>query len=335
MADISNKQPVEGGALLDALSKLLFKGINNIFNEAAEYQKEMGVLKQINKIPAEDGDGNTYNLIVKLSPIKDKDGVYYVELDSDFNGFRPGALHKNTVTLTKKNQKDFLKLVDEVLRNNGLRRIKKEDESSQQEEKESDKFESSKVNEYTEVNDFRFYEYTEDETPYNVHTVLEKSKDGKAVVLKATGDPQLAKSFNYSLSLANESANLGDILEEHLTERCGVYPEDDEEDRWDEFVNYLNNINKPEPEEKPAEEAESEQEPAEASIRVTLEKIIGSDNHEDINLVDITATKYTRRQAMKIVEDIVASDEFVDQMPEGESSYKITEDDEDYDIVQC
>ena len=50
MAD-KNRQNVQGGVIIDTLAKLLFKGLDNIFDAAAEYEREMGVLKQITRIP--------------------------------------------------------------------------------------------------------------------------------------------------------------------------------------------------------------------------------------------------------------------------------------------
>lgn len=329
-------QSIQGGALLDALSKLLFKGIDNIFNTAVEYQKEMGVLKQINKIPVLDRLSNQeYELIVKLAPVKDKDGVYYVEIECPgYKKFKPGALHTNTIKLNNANDKEFTKLINKIIDSNNLERIVTEDEGSDA-DKESSNKSHTKTNDYVDTYTFLFHKYDEDKTDCTVTAELSKSTDGSEISLVVTGDPELAAKFVRKIDVEDPSSNqsdIGDALDNHLKQRCKLFVDESYKDEWLDFVDYLNNIE----ESTSAKEDKSEEEqPATASINVTLERIVGSDDHEDINLVSINSSSYPYRKALQIVETIVASDEFVDSMPEGVSTYNIIEEDDDYDISPC
>lgn len=361
MADISSKQTIEGGALLDALSKLLFKGLDNIFDAASEYQKEMGVLKQVTKIPVKDGLGKEYNLIVKLSPIKDKNNMYYVEVDCPNNNkFKPGALHQSTITLSKDNLKQFNQTIDKILDRNGLERTEFRSKQS--------------VNKYTDVYEFSFHSNDEDKKTYDVNINVESAKDYSEITVSVDSKPQLPKKFasrtvsfkdkhpnNTENKTNDESASdnnsgtevlLGQALDDHMYRTCNLVVDDADMKEWDKFITWLDDIqtkdpNKPNKNNPSSDSSSSsdnntssepdesaDQQETSASIRVTLEKIVGSDNHEDINLVSIMSSTYTEDETMDIIESIVSSDEFVDSMPEGESSYCITECDEDYDIAQ-
>lgn len=114
-----NLQPIEGGSILKALADLFFKGLDKMLAEQAEYEEEMGVLKQVNRIPIVDKAGHEHTLTVKLAPVRDKEGVFYAEascddktLDvSEINGV---ALRLNNVTL-----KDFKQKIADMLAKQG------------------------------------------------------------------------------------------------------------------------------------------------------------------------------------------------------------------------
>ena len=340
MSDISAKQTVQGGSILDALSKLLFKGLDHIFDAASEYQKEMGVLKQVTKIPVQNpiDTSEKYDLVVKLVPIKDKDSIYYVEVECPgYSKFKPGTLHQSTIKLNKDNLKDFYKTVDELLKKNDLERIE-----TNESEADSDQPKNKKsVNKYTDVYEFLFHTYDEDTTDYDVDVNVESSTSYDETTVRVTSDPELPSEFVKTISFKNKSdstKNLGDKLDAHMKQVCRLCVDDSDKQEWQDFIAWLNDISNKNPddfEESDQTESTDDQQETAASIRVVLEKVIGSDNHEDINLVSINASGCTEEHAIDVITYIVGSDEFVDQMPVGESSYIITDEDDDYDITQC
>ena len=114
------KQVVEGGSLLQALADMFFKGLNNLLNSAAEYQEEMGVLKQINKIEIETEDGKQkYTLTIKLSPIKNKSNYYFVEAETDAPNLDVSGINQKVIELDKKNSKQFNDMIDKLISNAG------------------------------------------------------------------------------------------------------------------------------------------------------------------------------------------------------------------------
>lgn len=339
MADVSTKTTVQGGALLDALSKFLFKGIESIFDAAVEYKNEMGVLKQVTTIPVKsERDQKKYTLTVKLTPIKDKEGNYYIELECpDYPKFKPGALHGNVVKLNKDNQKDFIKLVDQILDKNGLERVPTEGEAAEEEKKESSK-NFKKNNDLSGTYTFLFHSYNEEATDTTVTVVMDTSQDGQETDIEVTGDPKLAQDFFKRISHEEVAEgrgpkNLGTQLDDHMKKKCRLFVDEADKESWQSLIDSLNKPDKSFANESEAttEEATTEETTA-ASIKVTLEKVIGSDQHEYINLVSIDSS-CSEDDAMTAINAIVASDEFVDQMPEGESSYEITEEDDDYDVT--
>lgn len=350
MSDISAKQTVQGGSILDALSKLLFKGLDHIFDAASEYQKEMGVLKQVTKIPVQNpiDTSKKYEFVVKLVPIKDKDGIYYIEVECPgYSKFKPGPLHQSTIKLNNKNLKEFYKTIDELLKKNDLERIEA-DKPDKKEDSSEDKSEHKKsVNEYTDVYTFSFHSYDENETEYTVGVTIESSTDYSRATVSVSSDPKLSKKFMRPIVFKDDAgqatnrsadAKVGDELEDFLFSGCGLQIDEDNADAWSEFIEMLNDMSTKNPadfDKNNSSDSGDNPQNAAASIRVTLERVVASDNHEDINLVSINASGCTEEHAIDIVTYIVGSDEFVDQMPVGESSYIITDEDDDYDIVPC
>lgn len=344
MADMSNKQNVEGGALVDALSKMLFKGIGSIFEAAAEYQKEMGVLKSVNKVPVIDTKGQEHELIVKLSPIKDKDGVYFVEVECPgYSKFNAEGVTERAFQINKNNMNDFKKVIDQILKKNKLKRTDGESDSS-------DDIDADFATTYYAD----FYDRDTDD-PVDVAVTIQVSKEENEIRVKAAGDPKLKSPFFHAYALDDADAMIGKQLNKHLESTCKISVSADSSSEWNKLLKVLNEVyeysddlkaleaafskirlkasNKTTRSQQSAPREEPGQEETAASIKVTLEKVV-ADGHEDVNLISIDACTCTKRQALHAIQDIVASDEFFDSMPEGTSSYQIEDDGQDYDIVQ-
>lgn len=128
---MAEKQTIEGGSLLSSIVALFFKGLDNILDSAAEYEEEMGVLKQVNHIPLQDKDGKQYELTIKLAPVRDKKGIYYVEASTDKPGFDVSSMNGIAVQLNNQTMKEFNAKVNELIEKNKLTVVKddKKDES--------------------------------------------------------------------------------------------------------------------------------------------------------------------------------------------------------------
>lgn len=326
MANNSTKQAVQGGVLLDALTRLLFNGLDGIFDAAAEYEKEMGVLKQINKIKVADKDGNDYTCIVKLAPVKDKDGVYYVEISCvDENGrtatqYKFDGIDQSALKLDKSNKKEFKKWIADVLADNGLEEIEideeSEEEESEEKESKSDKMSKKDLNK-ERFGPFMFFNVDNEDETYKVFIEMQGIPEKEKFVISVESDPELRFQYHDEIAFDDNTPNIRSSIMKYF-EKCGVEPESSDCERAlvqleHKFSDYVDNIT------------------TSSTIRVRLEKIT-ADGHDDINLISVTSSTHTRKQALDIVAKIVASDEFVDEMPEGESEYEITEDEDDYNI---
>ena len=327
MADMKNKQTVQGGALLEALSKLFFKGLDNIFDAAVEYQKEMGVLKQVNKIPVKDAEGNEYTLTVKLSPVKDKDGLFYIEVSADAPGFSVSDdIDKKVIKLSKENEEEFKGVVNAILKANKLEVVKKEDEKEQEGEPEEESEEAPEETK-TDLDTYRFgpFFFTDikaEQLEYKVFINMKGDVDDEKFTITVESDPKLR--FNYMREFAFDD-NSPDIYSSltRFVEKCDIEADSNDFERTvqniqDKYADYVDDMTDV---------------AASSSIKVRLEKVT-ADGHDTVNLVSIIASSYTHKDTLARLGEIVASDEFVDSMPEGESTYEIIEDEESYDINQ-
>ena len=111
---MAEKQIIEGGSLLSSIVKLLFGGIDNILDSMAEYEEEMGVLKQINKILITDGNTN-YTLTVKIAPVRDKEGVFFVEAQTDAPKFDVSSINEKAMKLNNSTKDAFSKMISKLI----------------------------------------------------------------------------------------------------------------------------------------------------------------------------------------------------------------------------
>ena len=116
----NNLQEVKASDLLSSLVNLLFKGLDRALSDAAEYEQEMGVLKQKNKLTITDKNGNSFEFYIKLSPVKNNDSLYYVEVDANgVPNLDVSSLDKKAVKLDKKNIDKFRKIVKDLVAKSG------------------------------------------------------------------------------------------------------------------------------------------------------------------------------------------------------------------------
>ena len=327
MADMKNKQTVQGGALLEALSKLFFKGLDNIFDAAVEYQKEMGVLKQVNKIPVKDAEGNEYTLTIKLSPVKDKDGLFYIEVSSDAPSFSVSDdIDKKVIKLSKENEEEFKGVVNAILKANKLEVVKKEDEKKQEDES-GEESEETPEETRTDLDTYRFgpFFFTDikaEQLEYKVFINMKGDVEDEKFTITVESDPKLRFSYMREFAFDDNSPDIYSSLT-RFVEKCGIEADSNDFERTlqniqDKYADYVDDMTDV---------------AASYSIKVILEKVT-ADGHDTVNLVNIIASSYTRKDTLARLGEIVASDDFVNNMPEGESTYEITEDEDFYDINQ-
>lgn len=113
-------QNIEGGTLLNSIINMFFKGLNNLLDAAAEYEEELGVLKQVTRLTVTDKSKNKYSLTIKLSPVKNKQGLYYVEAETDCPKLDVSSIDKKTMKINNSNMKQFNAMIDKIIKDSGL-----------------------------------------------------------------------------------------------------------------------------------------------------------------------------------------------------------------------
>ena len=144
---MDNKQNIQGGELLESLKKLLFGGIDKLLDSAAEYEEEMGVLKQVTRIDLETKDGQPtgYTLTIKLAPVKGKTSTYYVEAETTQPNLDVSMLNKKVMKISNSSMRDFNNKIDEMLAANELLR-EKNDSQDESDSNVTDDAENNKSN---------------------------------------------------------------------------------------------------------------------------------------------------------------------------------------------
>lgn len=132
---------IYGGSLLSSLANMFFKGIQKAFSDAVEYEEEMGVLKQVNRISLVDDKGKSYILTIKLAPVRDRENTFYVEAETDAPNLDVSSLNDTVIKLDNRNMNDFKQKIDELLEKNNL--INKSKPKEEEQEGESNEESSS------------------------------------------------------------------------------------------------------------------------------------------------------------------------------------------------
>lgn len=115
-----NKEPIMAAGVFKSIAEMLFNGLGKALADNMEYEEEMGVLKQVNRIPIKGTDGREYTLTVKLSPVKNKDSFYYVEAETNAPGLDVSSLNGKSMRINNNNFKDFKDAIDQLLENHNM-----------------------------------------------------------------------------------------------------------------------------------------------------------------------------------------------------------------------
>lgn len=135
----AGKQTIETAGelsgLLGNLGDLLFKGLSGILDRATEYQEEYGVLKQVSHIRIVGNDsGNEYDLTIKLSPVKDREDIFYVEANTDAPGLDVTSINKKAIKLNKNTSDKFDEMITKLLNDHNMKVAEEVDDDSDESE---------------------------------------------------------------------------------------------------------------------------------------------------------------------------------------------------------
>lgn len=323
----NNLQPVEGAGLLSALISKLFGGVGKLLDRAAEYEEEMGVLKQITRIPLnpEDNPNKEYTLTIKLAPVRDKSNMYYVEASTDAPGFDVSSIDKKVMKLDNTSWKSFDEMINKLIADNNLVQAEIDDAD----------IEDAEVEDVSEE--------VEDELTDTELNEIDKNVDSADIKLKE--EPITARWGNdiveISLGLQNDEKRLkcnlfytaendeGEIVQLKDQSAISTVDENGEPLSWTEFYNKIeeniedyfknNNLTRLKGSYNTA-----------ASTEVDATFIKGSTDNE-VELVAINAS-CDIKAAMDVVYDIAEVDDFVNGLTENPQSYHIKETDDGYQI---
>ena len=315
---MNNTQAVQGAGALSELFRLLFKGVDKILDSAAEYQNEMGVLKQISTINVRDSKGKEYFVKIKLAPVKDKDGIFYVETESNYPGFNGSSIDKKTMTINKQNVDDFNKAVAKLLDDNDLTRIGNKGQTD-----------NSTIACYDER---KFTDWKEDggqgQKPKKIKVEVEitesASSKGKFDLFMKCGDVKLRYDDH-------------DLTEDNVTDLS----KDEVEDVIDKVL-YDSHLIRVEEADAQAEDLENASPMDSSGIDSTASGIANS-KHVDVTLSYIKSSEevtlnaiyasYDVNDAMNALQQVVDNDDFVAVLTEDPQSFRITDEGDDFDVV--
>lgn len=306
---MGDKSKVEGAGALSELFKLLFKGIDKVLDSAAEYENDMGVLKQVNKIPVTGPDGKDYEVIVKLAPVKDRQGLFYVEISSNYPEFDGSELDKQVIKANRDNWDDFNAEINKVLRQNKLQLAKTSEASDE-----------PNVSNATDIDCYDQYDYED-----WLDNAGEQPEIITVTVSEYAGDKKGKVNLQFRVSDNRQLRYDGQPVEdiEDLTQNVDANSIDDN-------ISTILKANKL----VPVDDAETPESANEGNvleskhIDVSLSYIKSND---EINLSAIYAN-YDIQDAMNSLQLAVDSDAFINMLSDEPQCFRITDEGEDLDI---
>ena len=316
-----SKQPVEAGAL-DDIFKLLFKGLDNLFDSAAEYQNDMGKLKKVTKIPVTK-DKKEYTVLIKLAPIKDRENMYYVEID---DGGCPGLdfskYNEKPMRIDKNNREEFEKLIDKILDDAGVeRQVNPSDIEEQQGRYSVDCYNKDEFDEWS-------FEGQQGPHPVIIEVSAEiiPTSGGKVKLIVKRSDNKKLRFDDHDLHPDDvtdiPSPKVKEVVNKIIRDSKLVPVEDAEE--TDESA--PSDMSEPNNQSTESEEGT----PAASYVDVSLSYIKSS---EEVHL-DAIYANYNVADAMKAVEQVVDDDDFVALLTEEPQSFRITDEGDDFDVTE-
>lgn len=321
---------VTSASLLEKLADLFFRGLGSIFDYAAEYEDDYGKLKSVTRIPVKDESGEDFTLVVKLSPIKDKEGMFYIELElqdsnkSKVSSFKGDPLNEKTIKLDKSNKASLDKELDKVLAKNKLVKVDPEDasENSQQEDEASE--ENGDIDEFDAVGI--------KDPNRKIHVICTRHPvEGQAdkYTLTIETDKHVDKPFS------QETAMTADKVDERIQEWLEWNDLMREEDSEEEDTDSDETIDLSDEDLEEALNEDINETAASSKIRVTLRKVTSAkEPYADLIAISASTPSLAPAAALNMLRAVVSDDEFFDQLDETDQSFEITDEGEDYDVQE-
>lgn len=323
------EQVIEGGSLLSSIVAMFFKGIDKIFDSAAQYEEEMGVLKQVTRIPLQDENGKEtpYTLTIKLAPIKGKPGKFYVEAQTTAPGLDVTSINEKVLTLNSSTKDDFLKLIDNLLSKQDLVRTSEKKDNEESSDK-SEQQQSTNPKQEAEIAELIQSAATADGIEYR--TV--EMEDGHLAAIRTTLQQRAAIPTVCDLTISAEdpfeqkpikSIKDKSVMVSAVTKKGDILDFDTFCQRINtEIDKYLNDNKLKEKSSRPANSS--------SQVDATFVKSNG-----EVSFVAINAS-CNIRAALDLIETAGQNDDFIASLPEdAEQSYRIVDQGDDtLDIVE-
>lgn len=312
-------ETIEAGAIADLIKKIFFSTIDNIFDRAVEYKNDMGVLKQVNKIAVKDPNGNGHVVEIILSPIKDRESEYVVDISCDTLDKLKGISRINgkALKIDRSNKKEFSDLVKKILKSNKLIWVSDKKEAQDIiDGQHKDPEEIKKVIEF-------YYEGEGNDNPpvVTVTRVMTPLEDGK-VEFTVTAEPNLTTQFPSGEFKSKDKAEVRymEWIDDNL-----LVPksERDKEAKREKAKDLEKEMDK-------SSADKDDESDISSTIYVGLRKVAGS---TQVEITKIYAANYSH--AADVVECALDDSEFFDSITEDENFYKIDEYNDDIDINEC
>lgn len=322
-----NLQPVEGAGLISAIIEKLFKGIGKALDDAAEYEEEMGVLKQINHIPIKDQRGYEYDLKITLAPVRDKDGLYYVEAETKAPGFNVASINGKVMKLDNTSIKDFKKMIIDLIEEN---KCEPQVDLTQDEV-------GPEENEDAPVEDQENSEELQ-EAAEEIKDDIEKEVRTRGIVGTNLKNNHLY-IFNTEISHSNDTSNcIVRFLSMEDSDTGEDYPEfeasEQKVDLLDEDGNLVDSDEAISRFNEVVDEELSKYDCKRASTIFNSTNVVQATFSKDKEGVALHAIKASCdiSAAQSILSDIVGAEDFVDGLTEDPQSFMITETEDEYNI---
>lgn len=291
---------VAAGAL-ESIFKLLFKGLDKLFDEAAEYQNDMGVLKQVNKLTVTK-DAKEYTITVKLAPVKDRENIFYVEID---DGGCPGVdfseYNEKPIKLDKDNKEEFKKFIYSILSKAGA------DPTNDQGDSQSSSY---------DIECYKEAEYTD---------WFENGQEPSIIKVNVTETPVENKPGYVDLAIECNAVQLmyddHEVVEENISDIK-------EEDVEDVISKILDDTGLVVVDESPGPESDDTLANSSNYIDVSVDYIKAAN---EIKLNSIYAN-YDLSKASGLLDSLLNDDEFTEQLNEGPQCWHIVDEGDDLDI---
>ena len=340
------QQEVYGAGLLSSVIALLFGGLGKALSDAAEYQEEMGVLKQINTINIHAKDGKVYTLTVKLAPVRDKDGVFYVETSTTAPNLDVESMNDIVLKLDNSNIKDFKKKITEFLEKKGYYM----EENSNADEDSAEQSNSDEESEQSEEDKAKEGDKTEEDnqSESEIGALLEEAREYYEQDQLFTSKPGLGLVYlklDFSLSPNDDSTCLLEITGEGVEDTAGKIVVDTQEyelDTKDELGNVLDfnhfngNIMQAVQDYLSANGLSKNLGHGKVNSS-TLAKVCFTKNNKEVTLKAVEASTNLKPENIEatidLINDLAENEEFISELEDNKDNvFVIVDEGDDYDV---